>query len=342
MNYFYGISYDIPKHDGGATGFEAFNDGYVISFADTLQIYNRELALVGQIEHIKRRTRSYITCMAVSDRLYVGYSDGYLCEYQLPDGLLRKQCVLPFRVLGVFHDCSDERLLVWGNCCELWVLNDKSLDKIAHIVSLRDWPIAMPLVDGKILAGTKSGLNEYQVHVDGPQMSIAVVDHSSTGLDGIFKEHGIENEPVVDMKQVGEFSWVLAQKSGWILLRWQSGKLVQEISSGATNKIRQVVTSGVQDCFGILQSDDKLVWVSNGQVVPVDPAWTKDASLIGITYRNGSLLALVEDQNLKFYSCDLTSSFEWTPMCRYKHTESPSTLDSNKIIKRQTLERPNT
>jgi WD40 repeat protein len=313
MNYLYGLSHGIPIQNGGATTFKSYKDGYIISFSDVLRVYDNQFRLEVQIEHIKRHSDSYITSIEPNDEddsLYVGYSDGYLCKYQFPGGLLVKQRTMPFRVTGVAFDESNNLAIVWGSYCELWFLDQRSLDKLQGM-PVNDWPMAVPLLDGKVLSVTRSGqLSEYIIRRNSIKEKISRQDIRQN-VDILFGGPVRAKEPVVDVKRVGEFSWVVAQKYGWVLLRWQSGELMQEISSGATSKVKAVITCDENDTFGVLEESDKVVWVSRGQVVPVDPIWPKEARLIGVVCREGTLLALVEDTDLVFYSCALAKSFEW-------------------------------
>lgn len=336
MDYLYGVSHDIVKPGSGATALKSFKSGYIISFSDVLRVYDQHLGLKLQIEHIKRHAECYITAIVVNnaeDNLYVGYSDGYLCKYQLPGGLLIKHRTIPFRVKGmIFHE-NEDVIILWGSYCELWFLDSRSLEKTQGFC-VNDWPIAVPFVNGKILSITKSGqINEYmfeKADVKGAVIQRSINNESSLNLllsDGIIKI----NDPVVDVKRVGEFSWVLAQRHGWILLRWQNDELIQEISSGSTSEIQEVIESDEVDCFGVLEENDKLVWVSKGQVVPIDPVWNKEARLIGIICQVDCLLALVEDNNMVFYSCDLNNSFEWTTTGRLVYLMTKKDLN-NKCV----------
>ncbi|KAA8910488.1 hypothetical protein TRICI_004108 [Trichomonascus ciferrii] len=306
-----------------------YKDGIIIGFSDgSIHIYEdfadtgpSLLARIGYYKsaYIKQQLQPLITVLDVYDLktsdgncevLIVGYADGNLCQYLLPSGKLLAHNKLPFRCRGVDTNFNFTLLLVWGYSCEMFLLDKQSLSISVEWKNLPDWPMPIPLFDNQILIIYKSGAtSRWRVWSERSHTKLEFLESSDNGTIAeltLFppakangeRGHCHDVDLITGVRRVGPISWLVVQRSGWTLYRWEEEQLVKQISSGANQVLVSTITipkgSENDECFGILSRDGTVVWVCNSNVQLIEPNW------IDV---NGHVVSVVYDANNKHLVC---------------------------------------
>ncbi|CAN6674731.1 hypothetical protein TRVA0_062S00606 [Trichomonascus vanleenenianus] len=223
----------------------------------------------------------------VKKALLVGYSTGDIATFILPEGKLHAQRSTGSKIIDINANCDPELLMVWGEECSFQVLDSSTLETKYVINQLRDWPMAVSLFDNKVLLAFKDG------GYDQLRIWPHTIEKLSKGeFSGLFSPQGTTDEAyhqasdidlIVDVQKVGPISWVVLQRSGWTLYRWEDDQLVKQIGSNAEVPLIGLIFDKldhaadrehrVEEQFGILSSDDSIMWVHQSNVQLLVPAW---------------------------------------------------------------------
>lgn len=291
-----------------------YDGGIVVGFSDnSIRIYQHQLIaedqkgefeLIAHVKNIRKECSSIVfmeTCDyktwqgRVEDALIVGYSDGLLCQFNLPAGKLLNCKHLPFACRGVDTTFDIQSLLIWGYACELIVIDRTSLETRAIWSNLPEWPLPIPLFDNKVLLVFKSGqISQWKIRrgegtyysaepQDDPELDLFFTQHASVNNNHNSNSGGLHlTDIVVGVWRVGTISWLVVQRNGWTLFKWEDESLVKQISSLSEQPLIDAIVAtnptDRQECFGILNSNGSVIWVYDGSVQLIEPVWDSSAS----------------------------------------------------------------
>lgn len=324
-----------------------YKDGMIIGFSDgSIRIYEDEydngsgtpdeygtsiLSKIGYFRpsHVKQHLQPLITVLEVTDLktsdgncevLFVGYADGNLCQYVLPSGKLLAHNKLPFMCRGIDCSFSYDLVLVWGYSCQMFLLDKKSLSISLEWNELPDWPMPIPLFDNHILLIYKSGASSRwkvaKAH-DSNRIKLEHIENYTPEDLSLFSpptKSSVSNaghfhnvDLITNVKRVGPISWLVVQRSGWSLYRWEEESLVKQISSDANKVLTKVISNPRRnsedehdECFGIMSNDGTITWVRNSNVQIIEPTWNNPGG--------GQIVSVVYDSIRKQLICTLTTS----------------------------------
>lgn len=210
----------------------------------------------------------------------------------------------PFRVEG-FCQSGYEHVMVWGQSntvlYEGWTShNDSSQPQILiPMPSTIGWPLAAPFQQYRdfLTVGKRNGnitawslidqLNEPKVC-----MPVKLYESELTSAYG----------PGLLVEKVGSSHWVVVQKNGWTLVKWETEDdepgLHQEISADLEG-IRGVIqgATGTSPSFGFFTASETVFWVSSGHSQLVEKAdYDSKYTLDSCFYDNGRIIGIFTGQ----------------------------------------------
>lgn len=288
-----------PESRQLATAADLYDRGVVVGYENgDIYLFDINGGLVSKIQNNDLSTGSstpvlflkVVTEKDGSHVLVASISNGNLCQFSLPTGVLIRRCSLPFDASSIDVDQSFHRALVWGRGAEV-VLLDLATNTVISSIEYSSW--ALPTFADESQndlwlfsrRGTVTAWNLHGQSADRTPRQLAL-DLQLWG-----KSQSVDF--IVDIKKAGRAAWAVAQRKQWALIKMQAGEMVKEISATVDNDLVSIISTYHDGAFGFLDNRDNIVWIDNGSVQLVRPAWSSESQIVSIGHHNGSIWAVV-------------------------------------------------